>query len=57
MLNKGCRMYNGYKRKKNGWSDFNVSNMYKSSHITLLITFRLDLKVIKINLKGILWKK
>ena len=29
-----------------------MSNMCKQSHITLLITFRLDLKVI--NLKGVL---
>ena len=46
ILNKGCKAYNGYRKKNSSWSNFNISNMYKQSHITLLITFELDLKVI-----------
>ena len=29
-------------RKEGGWSDFNVSNLYKQSHMTLFTTFWLD---------------
>ena len=45
-------MYNGYRRKK--VVEVNMSNIYKQSHITLLITFKLDFKVIWINSKGVL---
>ena len=41
-LNRVYREYVIVQRKKESEGDFSMSNMYKHSHMTLLITFRLD---------------
>jgi hypothetical protein len=55
-LSRRCGTHVVVWRKEGGWGNFSASNVYKQSHMTLFITFGLDLIVIQTDTKAILVK-